>query len=109
MDYDFESMAVPNSFSVLKDMFFAYNLILHFPIILTNVVIIAKEIQLTRIQLFANWTGGGYTESKYGLEAEGWHQYLSFLNPMWWLDLIWEIVFGYSIHDIFMFPWGKKK
>ena len=42
--FDFSDMESYNSFDMLKNMFFAYSLILHAPIIPINLMIIIKEI-----------------------------------------------------------------
>lgn len=39
----------PNAFDSFKVMFFAYNLILHLPILPINAMIIIKELQLEKI------------------------------------------------------------
>ena len=42
-------MGTPSSFEVFKDMYLVYNLILHLPIVLVNIMTVYKELEMEKL------------------------------------------------------------
>ena len=98
-------MGVPSSFEVFKDMYLVYNLVLHLPIVIINIMTVYKELEMEKFQWVSEWAIRDYADHKNSLDiddlAQGWHELLWVLNPLSYLDVFWEIVFGYSFYDQF--------
>jgi hypothetical protein len=76
-----------------EEMFFAYNLVLHLPILPINAVIILKEVQLERIQLLSNWADSDYADDNlslgYGDFGRATEDFFWWMSPFAWLDFLW--------------------
>ena len=86
---------------LLEAFFFAYNLVMSAPLAYVNLVIIIKELLIENFQLLSNQVSGkGHDYSLGKADAmAGLNDLLWFFNPFSWVDIIWELFFGYDVED----------
>mmetsp|Transcript_35909 Transcript_35909/g.55134 ORF Transcript_35909/g.55134 Transcript_35909/m.55134 type:complete len:325 (-) Transcript_35909:60-1034(-) len=82
-------------FTVYVNMMIGYNAIIHWSILPVNIFIIIKEISM---EFFTFLTGSNYALGSKDLDYAG-KDVVSAVNPLTWIDKIWELIFGYDVED----------
>ena len=82
-------------------MFLGYNLVLHSAVIPINLLILIKETTLNFYQFFDDEDRAGQTSTYLSTRDIGYAEgdFLWFLNPFTWIDMLWKPSFGYDAED----------
>jgi hypothetical protein len=89
--------------TVFLNCLLGYNIVMHWSIIPINNFIIAKEISMEFFQFLR--LDAGYSTDSVSLGLADFlyliQDFLWFWNPLTWVDLLWEGIFGYDVEDYF--------